>query len=141
MTAAALAEHAVGFLTENELSPSTRDLLTLAGISEDSWFEEDEKISVIRDIVGAHLFPVASRHYVLGRIQEPEFRSLAGDWTKRTGETFSFAASTDGKGGGHVMFRSAWSRVGRSMQWHETFDAAEQAAQKLHAELTQAKAV
>lgn len=60
----ALATAAVAVLTEHELSPSTRDLLTLDGIARSVWPEESERLELLDTILAeyeaqavAHLAP------------------------------------------------------------------------------------
>jgi hypothetical protein len=55
--ARAAAREAIEVLTSGDLGPSTRDLLTLEGLSAKGteWLEEDERASLVFEIVGEYL--------------------------------------------------------------------------------------
>jgi hypothetical protein len=49
-----VARIAVEVLTDHDLSPSTRALLTLGGIEHDAYFDDDEKLRIVDEVLSEH---------------------------------------------------------------------------------------
>lgn len=100
-----LCEIALGFLTGNELSPSTRDLFIVEGAWVSDWADEDERVEIIRDVVRKYLMEPRDGRGNIAYLTTPEFMALVADWKARSGDNIVYAAV-----GNDVLLLHPWHR-------------------------------